>query len=233
MRSIGSRWALVVSLSVVAIQAAAVAGAPSPALARVNGEEVSRAEFEEILVANRRFFDLTDDSVRTKLHGQRLEEFLFDNEIVAIRAQAQRNSESLPAMKATIEQAAARLKNGEEFAKVAEEMSQEPGSAARGGELTQLQSFFDLVHPFNRVALSMKEGEVSDPLLTIFGYHVIKVEKIFPAMEGKPKRVQLRHILIRYPGDPRQEAEEAKTAAKVEILDSKYCKKLVSYCEPG
>jgi len=225
--------ALAISLT---LAAAAAPGAllaaketASPVIARVNGEDVSKAEFDEVLRANRRFFDLTQDSVRQKLHGQRLEEFLFDHEVVAIRAQAQQHAADLPGMKATIEQAAARIKGGEDFATVAQEMSQD-GSAANGGLLGSQQSFEDFVHPFNRVALSLKEGEVSDPLLTIFGYHIIKVEKIYPPMEGKPKRVDLRHILIRYPGDPRNDAEQARAAAKVEIVDDKYCKKLPSYC---
>lgn len=228
---------LAVSLTLAAAVAAtggalAAKDSASPVIARVNGEEVTKAEFDAVMKGNLRFFDLTLDSVRQKLHGKRLDEYLFDEEIVTIRAQAQQHAESLPAMKASIEQAAARIKAGEEFAKVAEEMSQD-GSATQGGLLPPQKGFDDFVHPFNRVALSLKEGQVSEPVLTIFGYHLIKVEKIYPPMEGKPKRVDLRHILIPYPGDPRTEAEQARAAAKVEIVDQKYCKKLESYCEQG
>jgi hypothetical protein len=200
-------------------------------IARVNGEDVTKAEFDEVIKKNRRFFDLTQPDIRTKLKGKKLDEYLFEQEIVRIKAFSQKNAESLPRMREIIEQAQARLGAGEDFAKVAGELSQDAGSAARGGELGKKQGFSDFVHPFNRVALSLKEGEISDPILTVFGYHILKVDKIYPRMEGKPKRVLVRHILIKFPGDPRSEADQAMAAAKVEILETKYCKKLPGYCE--
>lgn len=210
---------------------------PSPAslkvIAKVNDYEVTKGEFDSVLKANRRFFDLARDSVRTRLAGKKLDEYLFDEEIVKIQAQAQSHADALPQMKQAIEAVQQKLAAGADFAEVAREMSQEPASAERGGSLSVRQGFFDLVHPFNRVALSLKEGEVSEPVLTIFGYHIIKVDKIYPPMEMKPKQVDLRHILIRYPGDPRRDAEAAFAGAKVQVLDKKYCKKLPDYCEEG
>ena len=132
-----------------------------------------------------------------------------------------------------IEAVQQRLAAGADFAEVAGEMSQEPASAERGGALGVRQGFFDLVHPFNRIALSMKEGEISEPVLTIFGYHIIKVDKIYPSMEMKPKQVDVRHILIRFPGDPRRDAQTASAGVKVQVLDKKYCKKLPGYCQEG
>lgn len=73
----------------------------------------------------------------------------------------------------------ARIKNGEDFAKVAAEVSQDPGSAQKGGDL----GFFDrrrMVQPFDSVAFNLKVGEISDLVRTPFGWHIIKVTEIKP-----------------------------------------------------
>jgi parvulin-like peptidyl-prolyl isomerase len=65
-------------------------------------------------------------------------------------------------------------KPGTDFAKLAKEKSTGP-SASKGGDL----GFFaakDMVPEFSKVAFSMKPGEVSDPVKSQFGFHVIKVE---------------------------------------------------------
>ncbi len=70
-----------------------------------------------------------------------------------------------------------RIRNGEDFAKVAAEVSQDPGSATKGGDL----GFFDrrrMVQPFDSVAFTLKVGEVSDLVRTPFGWHIIKVTDI-------------------------------------------------------
>jgi peptidyl-prolyl cis-trans isomerase SurA len=70
-----------------------------------------------------------------------------------------------------------RIKNGEDFAAVATEVSQDPGSAQKGGDL----GYFDrrrMVQPFDSVAFLLKVGEVSDLVRTPFGWHVIKVTDI-------------------------------------------------------
>ena len=214
----------------------AAAAAASPAIARINGEDVTKIDFEAILKANQRFYDVTSQSVRDRLRGRPLQDLLFGEEVVKIRSVAQKYADVLPQMKATIDQAQAKLKGGADFAEVAKEFGQD-ATAQKGGSLgEEPQGFFDFVPPFNHVALSLKQGQVSEPILTIFGYHIIRVDKIIPPMEMKPKRVILRHILVRYPPsgtDPRKEAEEAAKGAKVEIVDPAYCKKLPSYCGEG
>ncbi len=70
----------------------------------------------------------------------------------------------------------ARLEAGEEFADIAREVSQDPGSARNGGDL----GFFTagrMVAPFSAAAFELEPGEVSDPVETQFGWHVIKVEE--------------------------------------------------------
>jgi foldase protein PrsA len=132
-------------------------------------------------------------------------------------------------MKGAIDAIYEKAKAGEDFAELAKQFSQE-GSAASGGDIGE-KELKDLFFPFNRVALSLKAGEISEPILTIFGYHIVKVDKVFPPAEGKQKRVAVRHILIRFPSqNARGEAETLASQAKVEIVDKALCKKLVSYC---
>ena len=75
-----------------------------------------------------------------------------------------------------IKEAQAELKKGVDFEEVAKKYSDDPGSKARGGDL----GFFakgDMVPEFEKVAFSLNVGQVSEPVLTDFGYHIIKVEE--------------------------------------------------------
>jgi peptidyl-prolyl cis-trans isomerase C len=72
--------------------------------------------------------------------------------------------------------AAQRVKGGEDFAKVAEELSKDPGSKGEGGDL----GFFTkdrMVEPFAETAFKLEAGQISDPVKSQFGWHVIKVEE--------------------------------------------------------
>ena len=67
------------------------------------------------------------------------------------------------------------LNKGKNFAEVAQELSTDTGSAARGGDL----GFFargQMVEPFEKAAFALKTGELSKtPVQTQFGWHIIKV----------------------------------------------------------
>ncbi|GJD72303.1 putative parvulin-type peptidyl-prolyl cis-trans isomerase [Methylobacterium goesingense] len=71
---------------------------------------------------------------------------------------------------------AARIKGGEDFAKVAAEVSKDPGSKTEGGDLGWF-SKERMVAPFAEAAFKLNAGQVSDPVKTQFGWHVIKVEE--------------------------------------------------------
>ncbi len=83
------------------------------------------------------------------------------------------------AVKAKAEGILKRAASGEDFAKLASEFSQDPGSAQKGGDLgwADRKAY---VAPFAEAAFGMKEGEIKGPVKTQFGYHILKLEGIQP-----------------------------------------------------
>jgi parvulin-like peptidyl-prolyl isomerase len=66
----------------------------------------------------------------------------------------------------------AQIKGGADFATLAKKYSQDPGSKAQGGKLTISKG--QTVAPFDAMAFLLKTGDVSRPVKTEFGYHIIK-----------------------------------------------------------
>jgi len=84
--------------------------------------------------------------------------------------------------------------DGDDFASLASSYSQDPGSAANGGDL----GFFGkgaMVKEFEDTAFSMAVGQVSEPFKTNFGWHILKVTAKKNNDKGEPE-VQASHILI-------------------------------------
>ena len=67
--------------------------------------------------------------------------------------------------------------SGEDFATLAREHSQDPGSAADGGSLGEVERGM-MVQPFETVLYAMEVGEVSEAVKTAFGWHLIKLEQV-------------------------------------------------------
>jgi peptidyl-prolyl cis-trans isomerase C len=107
------------------------------------------------------------------------------------------------------------LKAGKDFAALAKEHSQDPGSAANGGDL----GFFpqgQMIGPFNDVAFSLKPGALSDLVETQFGYHIIKVAEKQPA-----RTVPLEEVRPRLEQYLQNQNRETETEAFVKTLRAK------------
>jgi peptidyl-prolyl cis-trans isomerase C len=89
--------------------------------------------------------------------------------------------------------ALARVKGGEDFGKVAGEMSKDPGS--KGGDLGWFTKD-RMVPEFGDAAAKMKPGEVSEPIKTQFGWHIIKLDETRP--KTFPPLDQIKDQVARY-----------------------------------
>lgn len=69
-----------------------------------------------------------------------------------------------------------RLRGGADFADLAREHSQDPGSAAEGGDLGWFERG-EMVRPFDEAAFALEAGEVSDVVETPMGFHIIRTEE--------------------------------------------------------
>lgn len=105
-----------------------------------------------------------------------------------------------------------RIINGEDFNDVAEEVSEDPSARdmpargfqpARKGNRGDMGYFsvFDMVYPFEEAAYNLPIGEISMPVHTDFGYHLLKVGNKCPAL-GK---VQVAHLFVQMPKEATHE----------------------------
>lgn len=97
-------------------------------------------------------------------------------------------------VKARIDSVYNALQHGADFATLASKVSQDPGSARRGGNLGGPYGPGNMVKEFEDVAYTLKDGEISKPFETQFGYHIIKMNK----REALPPYDSLRTNILRF-----------------------------------
>ena len=110
-----------------------------------------------------------------------------------------------------------RVKGGEDFAKVATEVSKDPG--AKGGDLGWFTKD-RMVPAFGDAAAKLQPGQVSDPVKTEFGWHIIKLDesrpKVFPPL-GQVKDQVARYVVQKAQSDLVMKLREG---AKIERTDA-------------
>jgi peptidyl-prolyl cis-trans isomerase C len=111
----------------------------------------------------------------------------------------------------------AELKKGADFAALAKEKSKDPG-AAEGGDLGYF-SKEQMVPEFAEVAFKLEKGQISDPVKTQFGWHIIEVED--KRTKPTPTFEQVKAQIDNYIAHRAQSemVEKLRSAGKVERLD--------------
>jgi peptidyl-prolyl cis-trans isomerase SurA len=93
------------------------------------------------------------------------------------------------------------IENGGNINELAVQYSDDPSAKTNKGDLGYFTSL-QMVQPFEEAAYTLQPGQVSEPVLTNFGYHIIKVQDRQP----NPGQVRVSHILVRFDAaDPTQE----------------------------
>jgi peptidyl-prolyl cis-trans isomerase C len=111
-----------------------------------------------------------------------------------------------------------RLKKGEDFAKVATEVTEDPSGKANGGDLGYFTKD-QMVPEFSEAAFRLEQGQISEPVKTQFGWHVIKVEdkRVKPAPKFEEVKPQIENFVVR-----KAQAElvtKLRADAKIERMD--------------
>jgi peptidyl-prolyl cis-trans isomerase D len=95
---------------------------------------------------------------------------------ILLRVESDATDEEVAAVEERAHALRERLRRGEEFAVVAQETSEDPGSKANGGDL----GFFrrgQMVKAFDEAAFSLEPGALSEPVRSEYGFHLIRVEE--------------------------------------------------------
>lgn len=103
-----------------------------------------------------------------------------------------------------------KLVKGADFAKMARDSSEDPSAKENAGDLGYFTGM-QMVYPFETVAYTTKPGQISMPVRTRFGYHLIRVTDIRDA-QGE---IHVAHIMIRLPKDG---SDSSMKVAQAKIL---------------
>lgn len=101
---------------------------------------------------------------------------------ILIQVAADAKADEVAAAKAKADAVLARLRenDGKNFAEIAKVESQDPGSASNGGDLGSFARGM-MVKPFDDAVFSLKEGEISEPVRTDYGFHIIQLTSVKPS----------------------------------------------------
>ena len=143
-------------------------------------EEVSVDYIELNLADLAKQFEIGDAELRD-YYEQHQENYVSQQEQrkvrhILVKVDADVNDE---AARKKIESLATRVQNGEDFAAIAKAESQDPGSAAQGGDLGFI-SLGIMDKAFEQAAFQLAQNQLSQPIRTRFGYHLIEVTDIKP-----------------------------------------------------
>lgn len=151
-------------------------------------EQAQKAGYDKNEEVQQRIEELAKQVVMQSFMEDKAEKLVSEKDLKALYAKKAAEAKGKKEIKARhilvakeeeAKEIAAKLKKGESFEKLAKEESSDKGSGAQGGDL----GWFGkerMVPEFADAAFKLKKGEISDPVKSAFGWHVIKVEDSRP-----------------------------------------------------
>ncbi|HEY3018378.1 MAG TPA: peptidylprolyl isomerase [Gaiellaceae bacterium] len=186
---------------------------------------------------------LTDDQAKEAVRNQLISEALFKKVTEDIKVpeseiksyyESHKSQYGQPASrevrhilvqkKALADSLYAQLKAGANFAKLAKRYSKDPGSASNGGKLTVSKG--QTVKEFDKTAFSLKTGELSPPIHTQYGYHIIQALSAVKPAQTTPLSKQVKASIKQQLGQQRKNDAMTKW---VEDTKKDYCNSRIKY----
>ena len=180
----------------------------------------NRAKYHERRALRDAFFDVKITEVVTEAEARKI----YDEKIGQLKPEQEVHARHiLVGTEAEAKEVAERLKKGDDFSAVAKEKSKDAGP--EGGDL----GFFargQMLKPFEEAAFALDVGQISEPVQTQFGWHIIKVEA--KRDQPLPTFDQVKEAIIAQL--VQQKAQEVVTglrdAAKIEVVDAELKKSM-------
>ncbi|MCA0149589.1 peptidylprolyl isomerase [Rossellomorea vietnamensis] len=155
-------------------------------LEKIKGQYDSEEAFNEALASSGSDLDSVKDNIKTylltekllkdrvKITDDQIKEYFEANKDTFAQKEQVEASHILVDDEKTAQEVKKKLDDGGDFAELAKEYSTDTSNADSGGELGYFGKG-EMVTEFDDKAFSMKKGEISEPVKTEFGYHIIKV----------------------------------------------------------
>jgi parvulin-like peptidyl-prolyl isomerase len=149
-------------------------------------EEQARQEVRANLISEELFKKITED---VKVSDQEIKSYYDSHKSQYGQPESREVRHILVQKKALADQLYAQLKSGANFAVLAKRYSKDPGSASNGGKLTVSKG--QTVPEFDKTAFELKKGQLSAPIKTQYGYHIIQaLSDVKPAQSTPLSKVK-------------------------------------------
>lgn len=177
---------------------------------------------------------LTDDEIKAyydaKIFGDIKASHILISANITDDMSDEDKSKVIEEAKAKAEEIIEKLNNGEKFADLAKEYSDDKATASKGGDLGYFNKDSGYDEAFVNTAIALGKGEYTkEPVQTQYGYHIIKKvkEKDKPSLEDSKEEIQSTLVSEKLGADPSlyyQTMEDFRESKKVKFKDS-YLKK--------
>jgi foldase protein PrsA len=183
-------------------------------------QDQAKEEVRASLIAEAVFKKVTD---KVNVSQNDIKAYYDSHKSQYVQPQSREVRHILVTKKALAETLWSKLKAGASFAALAKKYSKDPGSASNGGKLTISKG--QTVAEFDKTAFDLKKGELSPPIHTQYGYHIIQaLSAVKPAQTTSLSKVE--------PSIKQQLEQQEKNDLMTKWVDQKkksYCKSRIKY----
>jgi len=183
-------------------------------------DEQARDAIRQQLVSQALFKKVTGD---VKISDADIQEYYSSHKTQYVQPESRDVRHILVPKKELADSLYQQLKGGANFAQLAKRYSKDPGSAANGGKLTVTKG--QTVPEFDKTAFSLKNGELSQPVKTQYGYHIIQALSAIKASTTTP----LSKVTASIKQQLEQQKKNEKITSWLEDTKKDYCGGKIKY----